>query len=758
MIQLLFLVLAFFLVATGVSAQTLTLRSGEHDGYTRLTASLLPQAEWRIDTREDKLLLSLSMPMQAIETAAVFQRIERDRIRRIIPRDDARGLEVLLGCDCGFRVFRHSETLLVIDIGEALPKQDAVGSLRMDPVYDDVESLKAGRVGEESDSAEFLGLPLFPPKPAPDLTATPQVVRVWPQAGFLSAALSQASPRPEQRATELSPLMEEIDRATRQGLLQPAPDLPAIRTEGATVPDLSSFPNLRTRAASELSRVAPDLAEQLEPDLTCVQRDDLDIASWGHVDGFSTGIAVWRTQLAKDMDRVDLDAVLGLARHYLHYGFGAEAIATLAMAKVSTEKTDLLLSLARIIDHGHDSENGVLSGMTKCQGPVALWSLLSDQDPPRTLDLNMSELRFAFEELPSHLKEQLGPGLVERLSAAGENAAAEEVLASITRSLGQVTPPVALATAAVELENGNTEGAEDHLEALVETNTAISPQALVTFIESAVQADQPIEPEMVELVSAHLFENRRSPLAADLSRSLILALAHAGEFAEALDRLKMKSNDLPADNASVTASRVMSRLVSHGSDVDFLAGTVTWQLMALAPETENRIATRLLSLGFPEIANRFLTRAAEGNEGRERRLLRAKAALALDQPLQAEAELLGLSGQDVKLLRAEAQQRGGDFEAALDEIEGLELEEKHRSLAWLAGDWTTLMASDDDVLSQAARLMIDDGSTLETASPDALQNEETGVLRKTGDLITASGNSRMIIESLLQRFQLDTQQ
>lgn len=757
MTRLLFVVAAFSLIVTAVSAQVMTLRSGEHDGYTRLTASLLPQAEWRIDAGDEKLLLSISLPMQAIETETVFERIERNRIRRITPREDGRGLEVMLGCDCGFRVFRHSEALLVIDIGEAFPKQVKVGSLGIDPVYGDVGSITTGWAGA-SDPAKTLDLPLLPTKPSRNLTARPQDLGTWAQAGLTPPALPLLPRMSDARMTQASPLAEEIDRATRQGLLQPAPEFPAIRTGNLTTPDLTAFPNLRTRTAPEPSPGSPDPNDGQKKDPACLRQEGFDIANWGHVNGFSGGIAAWRIQLAKDTDRVDAEAILGLARHYLHYGFGAEAIATLTAAKLSNEDTERLLSLARIIDYGHAYENGVLSGMTGCPGPVALWSLLSDQDPPQPIDLNISELRFSFEELPVHLKELLGPRLAERLSAADENSAAVEVLASTTRSLGQVTPPVALATASVELEAGNIQGADEHLEPLVQTNTALSPKALVKFVESAVQADQSIDRDTVELVSAYLFENRRSPLAADLSRTLVLALAHAGEFPEAFDRLLMASNDFSADSASNTASRVMSRLVSHGTDIDFLAGTATILPMALASETENRVAARLLSLGFAEMANRFLTKAAEGDEGRKRRLLRAKAALALDQPLQAEAELLGLSGQDVQLLRAEAQKRGGDFAAALAEIEDLEVAAKRNELAWLAGDWTTLMASEDEVLSQAARLMAKDDSTPETASPNPLENETTGVLQKTGELIAESGDSRLIIESLLQRFQMDAQQ
>lgn len=758
MTRLLLIISAIFLVSTGASAQILTLRSGEHDGYTRLTASLLPQANWRIDSKDDKLLLSLSQPMQAIETETVFQRIERDRILQIIPRDDLRGLEVVLGCNCGYRVFQHSDTLLVIDIGEALPRQDVAGSLGIASVYEEAGSPEAARMALPTNSAGTLDLPLFLPKPKRDQPDGSLDARPLVDVGALPFAHPQSSWRAAAGAAELSSLIEEIARATRQGLLRPAPELSAIDTNDAALPGLSAFPNIRTRDSTEPSRASADLIAQQRTDLSCLEKEHLDIANWGHVEGFSSGIAAWRTKLATDMDRIDPDAVLGLARHYLHYGFGAEAIATLSEANVSNEYADLLLTLGRIIDYGHATENDMLSGMTGCPGPVALWSLLSNQDHPQPLDLSMPDLRFAFEELPAHLKEQLGPGLVARLSAVGEGAVASEILSSTTRSLGQITPPVAFASAAIELEKGNIEGAEDQLEALVQTNSALTPQALVTFIESAVQADQSIELDMVELVAAHLFENRRSPLAADLSRAHVLALAHADQFTEALDRLLVAGEDLPDDKENMTASRVMSRLVSHGSDIDFLAGAANRLPMALAPEVENRIAARLLSLGFPEMADRFLTSTAEGDDGRERRLLRAKAALALDQPLQAEAELLGLSGQDVKLLRAEAQQSGGDFGAALAEIEGLEVAEKRLELAWLAGDWTALISSDDDVLSQAARLMVSSGSTLESGSSESLQDEESGVLRKTGELIAASGDSRLIIESLLQRFQVDTPQ
>lgn len=740
-----------FFWAFGANAQSLVVRSGEHGDFTRLTASLLPSEEWRIDALDRKLVLSLSSPQQGIDTANVFQRIERNRVTSISPSSDGGGMEIFLGCDCGFNAYRFSETLLVIDIGETLPRAVMAGSQSVKSNNGPNNLLATGRM----DFPLFFDKTNAPVFPKSDVDTamnllTQDSLRRMDLKPTLTNTRSPEDLVPE-NSLDPSTLKQEIGRATRQGLLVPA-DVQVPGDPGGS--EKTVLPNLRARLATEVLPVGRIDTDEQTADSACIEKDDLDLASWGHPMGFSKGLSVWTKELIRDLDRVDTKAVIGLARHYLHHGFGAEAIATLSMIDVPDAGTQILNMLGRIIDNGYDPQGGALATMSGCRGPAALWSVLARQDLSDAHELNITDLRFAFEELPIQLKQHLGPTLAARLSAAGEGRTSEEIMANLERSTPGKTPEIEHAGAMIDLQAGETDKAVEPLERVVQSNSAMSPLALVALIDKAVEADQSIDLEQVELVASYLFENRRSSLARDLSRAYILALAHSGQFSEALDRLEIdRANSVEATDA-FTASRVFSRLAAYGSDLEFLASTVRPQPEGLSSEVENNVAGRLLSLGFPEAASRFLATAADGETGRQRRILRAQVALEMKQPTQAEAELLGLSGDDVTDLRVEARKLAGNYLAALAGLEGQSQATRHREIAWLAGDWEALAASGDDPLSQAARLMIEASDQMAPTR----ENPESGVLGRTENLISESGESRAVIESILNQFQVEATQ
>lgn len=738
--------------ASAFAQTSLTIRSGEHDTFTRLTLTIGERWQWRVTPSAGTLEVRMSESFEEFDISTVFSRINRSRIAELNPQTDSRGLDIGLNCDCGFRAYVEGGDLLVVDIGEGLPKQNSVGSpgftlpvmsrpevLRPDAVLPVVTERQHARQAFDAMSQMS----------APNRTRPP-----IPNAVDLSEP-EGTSLQPDESAEDrnaLERVVQEITKAQKQGLL--------IGSGQEAASELSQPPNNSGSAVSNIRMRKSqwdDVADLVHDDQTqdgtiCPPIQWFDIAEWAHPQGFSAGVGEWSLQLTREFDVIDEEAVFSLARHYLHFGFGAEADATLRLLGDTSPERETLSALARIVDEGHDPAHGPMSGMMSCNGPPALWSTLSYTQLPRHADMNIPDVRLSFDALPRHLRTQLAPVLANKLAAAGKPEVAEAILASLSRAPEPESPDLDLAQAKLGIERGDSGTAIQSLETVAQSNSDASQEALILLVDNAVAQGHEINQELIDLVALALFENRRSPLAAELSRVHTLALAHGGQFTAAFSELARLTDDADHLNAIKTVSQVMARLVSHASDMDFLLNTLNAPILPHDSAVENATARRLLRLGFPEAARQTLRGPADRQAQKERRELRAEAALALGQPLEAEAELLGVEGPGADLLRVRAREMVQDYAAALRNTNSADPSETRRDLAWLAGDWSALAASGEDSISQAARLALsrNDDEIEDPAEPAA-----EGILRQSRELIADSQESRALLEELLADFSLD---
>ena len=741
----------FFLFwSANAFAQPLTIRSGEHGTFTRLTLTLAKDWQWQVARSTEKLEVSISEPFQEFDGSTVFTRINRSRIAELTPRADGRGLDIALNCDCGFRAYVEGEGLLVVDVGESLAKQAHVGSpgfvplstpkpaiLHSDTVLPVVTERQHAR--QAFDTISRVGSTNAAPPP---VSETVEVTE--------RELSSLPSDNPSEEKNPLERVVQEVTRARIQGLLTGAEDATSELLEHPQKSG-NAASNMRMRKVQWDDAAGLTEDEQTQDGTSCPPLMWFDISEWAHPQGFSAGVGEWSLRLTKEFDVIDEEAVLNLARHYLHFGFGAEAVATLKMLSDTSPERDTLSAMARIIDDGHDAERGPISGMMACNGPPAFWSVLSYAQLPQHADMNIPDVRLSFDALPRHLRAQLAPVLANRLAAAGKAEVAEAILASLSRTPEPKSPEIDLAQAKLGLKRGNAGSAVQSLETVAQSNSDASQEALILLVDNAVGQGEGINQELIDLVAAALFKNRRSPLAAELSRVHALALAHGGQFTAAFSELANLAEKADPSNHTKTVSQVMARLVTHATDMDFLLNTLNAPAWPQDSAVENATAERLLQLGFPEAARQTLRGPADRRTQKERRELRAEAALALGQPLEAEAELLGIEGPRADLLRGRAREMAQDYAAALRNTSPSEPSETRRDLAWLAGDWATLAANGEDSISQAARLAL----ARKSESEDPTEPATEGILRHTRELIADSQESRAVLKELLADFPLD---
>ena len=126
------------------------------------------------------------------------------------------------------------------------------------------------------------------------------------------------------------------------------------------------------------------------------------------------------------------------------------------------------------------------------------------------------------------------------------------------------------------------------------------------------------------------------------------------------------------------------------------------------------------------------------------RLLQAKALLDMFRPEAAELLLIGMQGEDVNRLRAEARSAMGDHAFAKTAFADLGVEDRSRDAAWLAGDWAAVERG-GDAIAQAARLMVDDAAS--PADTDL-------TLSAVNSLASDSETSRQTLQALLDETRL----
>jgi hypothetical protein len=737
----------FVLWAGSALAQTVEVRAGEHDTFTRLVFRLPERLDYTLSQAGSVAELRFARQGLEFDTSVVFERVPRTRLAALDGTSDGDPLRLLLDCACDTRAFWYGESALVLDISDPAPSSEA-------------PSPDTG-VTSEARPARLRPLPLPAGGPSP--------------AARLVADTLQDVPRPsldtpvQDAALEAgrAQLIKQLGRAASQGLLTPlrrpparsarTAQLPAPGSDAAThdpAPDKtdreaverSADPsNVNLRAETSLDRAArPAMTNGLDPaGRQCPDPETVDVTRWTDGRAFPAQLGALRTDLLGEFDVPDQSAVMALARLYVHFGFGAEAGEVLAQMGERSPEAKALSAMAEILETGDAGPHlAALSGKMGCPPHAALWSALSRRKLPADQPMNAESILQGLSALPPHLRAHVGPMLAKRFLESGFERHGARVRRMLDRSDVTRTPEAELVGAEVAMSRGETQKAEDELEAVVTQNAEPSPAALLRLVESRVARGADISYETAQLTGAYALEHRGTPLGAALADAHLSALAFSGAFDEAFAGLAKRQAD---GGAAVRAlrSELVAHLTKRAEDHDFLrliTAPRNARPEALDPAAATAAGRRLLSLGFLSEAARFARPEVPNGASRARQLLRAEIALNDGRPLEAERALVSLSGKEVDLLRARARSRAGDHDAARRIYTGLGRMEAARRQAWLAADWPALAEDADAPMADVARAI------LKAASRD--EGTAGGVLARDRQRLEASGETRELVRKL----------
>ncbi|MFN3207689.1 MAG: hypothetical protein ACE369_01545 [Roseovarius sp.] len=737
-------ILLLLCVPQAMQAQQVGVRSGEHEGFSRLVFSLPARIEWSLENGPDSARLRFPGSDLTFDTSTVFERIGRERLADLVIAPDRQSLTLRFACDCAAEAFWFRRSMLVIDVA---------------PVPD-------GAPGQGSVPAKAGATPKLR---LPQRTRSSAMQLVRAGLGYEPSAASDAAPAgpatPVQRDLAIfesrDRLLRQVGRATVQGLLDPRATLPSriasdrsrksdVAAAKEQAPGDTSAPdpprpssNMNINARTSIDRdFLNALSAQSSSILAdgCLDAKRLDVASWGTDAPFWEQVGPLRSGMTSEFDRTDDKTVRRLAQLYLYFGFGLEARDIADILPPEDERTFIYKALASIMD-GHSAERSILADQLECDAPAAMWAALSHPRLPRNARIDTDAVLRAFSALPRHLRTHLGPVLSARLLAAGHEKASVAILRNLDRVEETRTPAADMVAAELALGKGQGEAAEKKLERVVESNGVLSPDALARQIDSLAERGNAVPADLAELASAYAFEHAGTPLGTTMARAHVLALGATGAFDEAfaeLDRYESGAGQaMPAIRAALTA-----RLASHGAPIEILRHVLAGKTAApdaLPQDSALKLADHLLEAGFHDESRKMLAQTFHGGNIRRARMMRARAALELGRPRQAEVELLGLDGKDANTLRARARSMVGEHRQAYDLFKSAGLEAEAEREAWLAGDGTAVLAQDP---SAPLETTVD----LERSTAPVPENR---VLARNRALLEDTGATRDSVQALL---------
>jgi len=709
-------------------AQQVTVRSGEHDGFSRLVFMLPPGTEWQLSESEGALTLRTPGESFGYDTAGVFRLIPRTRITGVAPQTE--GLRIATAAGTVHEAFQLASGALVLDILDAPelpmpgspPRAAASTPLRLDHL----ETYWRDR-----------GIP-----------ATTGAGATAP--GALLPRFATPDPRVREAETEL---LAQLSRAASQGVISafvaPKAATPMPLPPGAIPPE-GAAPHLAIESQTVFDRdmlgngPGPQL---LANGLRCLPDRVFALENWVSDAPPGEQIATARQGLVGEFDRPDTATVERLARTYLGLGFGTEARATLRGFGLDTASSGAIAYIAAVLDDLPVPDSPI-SRMAACDGKVALWALLGRSTADREMP-NLAAVRRSFSALPLPIRKIVGPELVRRLLAIGAEGDAREIGSMLARGVAPGDPALGLIDARIDIARGEPAQAEPVLTGMIDRNSADAAQALILLVDTRISRGEPVDVANIELAASLAHELRGSPEGARLLRAQILGEGSVGRFSEAFAALDAWPGQDTPTLKQETRSTLWGLLAKVPDNTLFLGQFLARQAQVPVEDLPNpvrlQMAGRLTAAGLPGPARDLLG----GALGRtpDGRVALAAAAIAEHDGPAALSYLDALDGSRATELKARAHALLNEHAIAQEVFAAAGDMPNATAEAWRGGDWTFVAANGSEAEKALVRLY-----DLTDAEPPAPPPAPAEGVEGFKNLILRSQAEREALTRLLAEF------
>lgn len=742
------IIVASLLAANIAAAAPIQVQTGWHANFTRVVLIVPTQSAWTLGRNEDGYVLKLSVT-EGFNLSRFFDLIPGERINRV--SQDAQNGELFLSvaCDCHIKAAQDSPSVLVLDIVEGPPSNDSPYELAIDNV-DQEATMALDPLAVPSVQTPYAvprdrlfpltnAAPLDAQSPPSDTTEMSST-KVATNATKPDNVTGISAQTIENLNSLESSIVESLGRALSQGLLDTnvnGRDDRSLSTSSLR-PDEEITLGIHTITGIDRAAIPDDPSLPVSQSGTeCIPQRFFALPTWGDERPFQAQIAEKRGGVITASGELDESAITLLAQNYLFFGFGREAVQTLAMDGLMSPERRILKTLAQIIDNDlFDFE--IFAQQISCDSAVALWALLAAPEGGLDAEINRPAVLREFKLLPQALQLHLSARLAQKFVASGDNDSALEILKSV-ETLPDKTLDVDLAVNVLTRALGEQQDSIDQIVEIAEADTRVTPEVMITLFEDAIENDSFISDDDLLLADALRFENASLPAASDLAIAQIKAYLQNSQFREANSLMLEASSEIDKKTALALKNLFASKAVVKMQDHSFLAFALNADYDELSSPNRNMMARRVLDLGFSDPVFDILKQDSDGLEGQERQYLLAEAALAAGE-LEKVFSLLQTDQAD----RASSlKQIATDF-SSQDGISPLAYVGSDDNIdQWRRGEWEALQSANDPLLQAASNAVLQPvsaniGSATPIADSRALLSETT--------------ETRSVIDNLLDRF------
>ncbi len=745
----------WLVVGAPALAQAVRVTSGEHDDFTRLVLEFPGPVDWTLGRTADGYALRLNGPAPVYDLSRAFDLIGKGRLAAI-RADEGDGLLYLsIACPCFAMPFEFRPGTVVIDLRNGEPPEGSsfeeplagtdLAETGTPPVIRPMaraSALPEVAAGPPPAEAAEVAAAETPPGPGPAYDWLDQF-REGPRgrSELATSALGLSLSPPETIKPDLEPLrralVEQLGRGATQGIVDMAP--PKRDDKAKAEPrDEEANPSVEIRLGDAPNLDLRQKGEEM-PALTargeaCIPDEKLAIAEWVAETPVAEQIGPALADLIGEFDRPDPEAVARAVRFNLGLGFGAEARSLLRAFPSDQEDAAIWQSMAHILD-GEAEETPAFEGMAACDTAAALWALLSDPEVLALGQVEKAAVLRAFSALPIHLRQHLGPRLVDRFLAMKDLTTATALRESILRGTTEPGPEIEMMEAAFAKAGGSPVTAATRLEEVVKDGGPTTPEATAELVIQRAELGLNVGYDLVQALEGFAEEREGTEDSAQFELALTLAHAASGDFAAAFGRLEVTPEAEPV---------LWKLLAQAGGDSPLLEFSVLAEGQEAPPvahASATLIAQRLVTLGLADQAARWLQIAPDVPP-----LLAAKVALGLGNPEGALALIGDTQSKPADDLRLAAHAMLGD-EAAVAAIHAAqgETEAEWQAVSRMR-DWPRLAAEGPETWQKAARSLL---GTPATAEGEAALPPPAGPLERDRRLVEDSADTRAAISALL---------
>jgi len=777
-------------LAVPASAETVAVRSGEHDTFSRLVFQLDRPTPWTLRRTDGGYRLAFDRADVAFDTGGVFRLIPRTRIVEVAP-GAAGTLAVSVADDTHADAFELRPGLVVLDIKSGAapagsPFEQRVGAAapvpaptprprpsvaQMPPIRIVPAERPLGGLDPLTDFywRKTMQREVPVPRPAEETRAAGQVAARATEPSVAQAAEGVGNARV--REAEQALLMQ-LSRAASQGIvtLERRPDRMFVNdedveteAEAAAAPSDADPPpeqaqavhaetGLPLRAVTVFDRDAgfSTVAEALN-NITqgCYPDQAFNLSGWLEDRPFDQQLGDRQRALVGEFDRPDPDQILGLQRLYLSVGFGTEARAVREAFGLETAEDDAFKAMEAIFEGKPVPPGNRVREMASCDTAAAMWAVLANEDLGRDSTVETAAVLRSFSALPLPIRRILGPDLARRMIEVEHPKAASEIRDAIARAPGDHGAALDMVEARISIAEGEPLEAEKSLAPILSEDGPAAPEATVLMIETMVGEGRAPDEATVEYVAALAFEHRKSEDGPELARALALATAATGQMGRAFDTLETiprKAEEMRAKTrrdlfgllAEVPDDRVfLEQALLHQSQ--YADTRVDWPV-------HQALVTRMLDLGLPELARSYADTVRPRSEAA--RFLQARVELENRAPDRALNQLLGLTGEDAARMRAEAFAMKGDHLAARAAFSAAGDQREAALQGWRSGDWSAL----EDIASDDQLVALTPSGNVSPPVADSPLTPLPGPITQGRDLLAQSEATRAALQSLISDF------